>query len=103
MHYHKSNIVLLMVIILMPVFSTGNLLGQSLAGTWAESKYNVKMILSADGTYTLQYPNGHSRGRYVLNGQTFCMQDASGTNGALLFYSFGSSSSITFPVVKDFN
>lgn len=80
MHHHKSGIVLLMIIISMLVFSTGNLLGQSLAGTWAESKYNVKMILSADGTYTLQYPNGHSRGRYGLNGQTFCMQDASGTN-----------------------
>jgi hypothetical protein len=80
MHHLKSNIILLMVILLMLVFSTGNLLGQSLAGTWAESKYNVKMILSADGTYTLQYPNGQSRGRYSLTGQTFCMQDASGTN-----------------------
>ena len=80
MHHQKSNIVFLMVTLSMLVFSTGNLLGQSLAGTWAESKYNVKMILSADGTYTLQYPNGQSRGRYSLNGQTFCMRDASGTN-----------------------
>jgi hypothetical protein len=80
MHHQKSNSVLLMVILSMLVFSTGNLLGQSLAGTWAESKYNVKMILSSDGTYTLQYPNGQSRGQYSLNGQTFCMQDASRTN-----------------------
>jgi len=80
MNYKKSNIILLTVIILMLVFSTGNLSGQNLAGTWTESSYNVKMILSADGTYTLQYPNGQSRGRYGLNGQTFCMQDASGTN-----------------------
>ena len=59
---------------------TGNLFCQNLTGTWTESKYNVKMVLSADGTYTLQYPNGFSRGRYSLNGQTFCMQDASGAN-----------------------
>lgn len=74
------SVFLLTAIFLIMVPAGGNLFGQGLAGTWMESKYNAKMVLSADGTYTLQYPNGFSRGRYSLNGQVFCMQDASGAN-----------------------
>ena len=70
----------LIALFLIMIPGNGDLFGQDLTGTWAESQYNIKMVLSADGTYTLQSPNGFSRGRYSLNGQVFCMQDASGTN-----------------------
>jgi hypothetical protein len=77
----KQAIFVLSIFILLLSVGSGNLFSQNpLAGTWQESTYNIKMVLKADGTYTLQYSNGYGQGRYSYNGQQFCMQDSRGGN-----------------------
>lgn len=76
----SSFIIMVLLILIIMHFSSWNLFGQSLAGTWTESRYNVKMVLSENGTYQIQYPKGYSQGLFSINGQTFCMRDASGAN-----------------------
>jgi hypothetical protein len=52
--------------------------GQTIAGKWRDSQYNANLELTASGTYSLQYPNGQSTGRFGINGNILWMQDASG-------------------------
>jgi len=73
---------LLAAIFLILVSGTGRSWGQtqSPAGTWYDSQYQVKLELFTDGTYRLQYPNGAGQGRFSINGNSLCMQDARGGN-----------------------
>ncbi len=70
-----------LVLIISFIFAPMDLPGQnqSPVGTWVDSQYNITLTLNADYTYTIQYPQGRSQGRFGVNGQQFCMQDSSGT------------------------
>ncbi|MCP4149710.1 MAG: hypothetical protein GY757_18330 [bacterium] len=74
----RKRVYITLFIILVCCIGT-TLWSQSVAGTWVDSQYKVTLVLSADGTYSLQHPNGQSKGRCYLNGQQFCLQDATGT------------------------
>lgn len=54
------------------------LYGQNIAGKWQDNQYNISLELTASGSYSLQFPNGQSTGRFGINGNVFWMQDASG-------------------------
>jgi hypothetical protein len=78
--FAASSIIFLAIIVIVMGLGSTTLPGQSLAGTWQDSQYNIKMVLKADGTYTLQYPSGYSQGRYSSSQGMFCLQDASGVS-----------------------
>jgi len=67
---------LLTVIVMMLLFSP--LAARNVAGTWHDARIQATMVLHADGTYQLQYPNGSSQGRYTANGNNFCLYHQSG-------------------------
>ncbi len=74
MHHKKSLVVLFSVLFALLFYGTA-LFSQSPVGTWVDSQHNITLVLAADGTYSLQFPNGSSQGRYSANGQNFCLQD----------------------------
>lgn len=60
------------------VLAGPGLLGQSAAGTWNDANYKITLKLNADWTYSLQFPNGSSQGRFSINGNNLCLQDSRG-------------------------
>ncbi len=63
---------------LFSIFSTNNVLAQSLTGLWTEPVYQMQLQLNPDGSYVLQSLQGSSYGQYVLQGNQFWLQDAYG-------------------------
>jgi len=76
----SSTLLIISCFILAAILSSPiKLSAQSVAGKWRDLQYNVILELTAQGAYSLQYPNGRSTGRYGINGNIFWMQDVSGT------------------------
>lgn len=68
----------LSLILVCVIMTVPGLLGQSAAGTWLDANYNITLQLNANWTYSLQYPNGSSQGRFSINGNRLCLQDSRG-------------------------
>ena len=70
--------VLLMMVFSLIFFTINPLYAQNIAGKWRDNQYNINLELNISGSYSLQFPNGQSTGRFGINGNVFWMQDASG-------------------------
>jgi len=67
-------------IVALLFFFANSIFPQSPVGKWVDSRQNVTLILKADFTYSLTYPNGRSQGYWSSGGSQFCLRDASQAN-----------------------
>lgn len=51
----------------------------NITGTWKEPRFNITLTISPQGSYSLQFPNGSSSGRFQIAKNILLLQDASGT------------------------
>jgi len=69
---------MLIMVFCLYFFTINPLSAQNIAGKWRDNQYNITLELNVSGSYSLQFPNGQSTGRFGINGNIFWMQDASG-------------------------